>query len=587
MPWTSSVSLVSIFAGVVILRRLTLDRGRQVWLHNWKFFGCRSVSLASICQYYVFFMVMLVVMFVRETMNFAEIIHATEWLDPESFELHKYNLSKEERDDIRMFKWLMVLCAASYFFVLLTFPVTIVHTWQHLPAKRGFDEELRWYPSFTHDMTIQVILMPLIYGLMALSNVMKLWEAGTGIITGNSEINSDGRNYTDFVEGRLLTCKMNFEVADLYEAWALRCFAVLCTTILRKHIRGVSGLEATFSQHNGFQVDGDDLPVDENIMTVADAKRQAAKLHGCEAFTIEGPPTEEPVHVWFKSRFEMPTQSHRGTADHGALQIHGTTYRREMGLLDLFRPMQDVILLGVKCFVIVYAVKSSYLISEHIISVSLQQNLPSFFTGYDPLFSGASAVVSTLAIWNMVYLEHSLKVWLEKHDFQPFLKFLSVKFMVSISFLQDFILEIVLDKGVHYSRFQIQLCNSALIGLESLPLSILLLLAWRPHKQNYPARWFYVLDVQQDDQVVRVNPSLRAHEIESPVSSAPEAGVSGRLARERHNSLENVQLTSTARQKPCWCWPRWWRAEDQRSVPLVAARTFSTSGSNSAGNTLR
>eukprot|EP00746_Dinoflagellata_sp_MGD_P133356 gnl/MRDRNA2_/MRDRNA2_67049_c0_seq1.p1 gnl/MRDRNA2_/MRDRNA2_67049_c0~~gnl/MRDRNA2_/MRDRNA2_67049_c0_seq1.p1 ORF type:complete len:114 (+),score=21.46 gnl/MRDRNA2_/MRDRNA2_67049_c0_seq1:35-376(+) len=89
-------------------------------------------------------------------------------------------------------------------------------------------------------------------------------------------------------------------------------------------------------------------------------------------------------------------------------------------------------------------------------------------------------------------------------------------------------------------------------------------------RKGYPARWFYVLDVQQDGPGNRpANPGRLAREVTFDVA------LKGRLARER--LVGDAQMYGRS-QKRWWCWP-FSRAEQQQSIPLVEADRFVTTSS--------
>jgi len=102
-----------------------------------------------------------------------------------------------------------------------------------------------------------------------------------------------------------------------------------------------------------------------------------------------------------------------------------------------------------------------------------------------PYVDGACFLASTLAILNIVVFEQSLKDILDKERFRPFAKFLAVKMLVSIVFLQYYGLSVLMGQIWRMSDVQIRLSYACLVCCEVLPLSILVFVAWRPSEGDW------------------------------------------------------------------------------------------------------
>lgn len=198
----------------------------------------------------------------------------------------------------------------------------------------------------------------------------------------------------------------------------------------------------------------------------------------------------------------------------------------------LFKPLASITLLGVQSFVIVYGLSSAYSMVLNLISnlvmgedvCSLSADYDKFRTvneidfadtlnpfaaasakefkngqyklieGFLPIMnsvcslqqyiSGASFTVSCLALYNIIAFEIDLHDFL--HDFQPTWKFWGAKILVSIAFIQTFVLQTLLvDTFKILSEPQQKLFYSALITWECLPIALLHLYAWK-----HDAEWY-------------------------------------------------------------------------------------------------
>jgi len=101
-----------------------------------------------------------------------------------------------------------------------------------------------------------------------------------------------------------------------------------------------------------------------------------------------------------------------------------------------------------------------------------------------PYADGASLLASTLAIMNIVLFEHKLEVILQREDFKPFLKFASIKVLVSAVFFQQMCLKL-LGELLDFSSVQIDLIYACLICFEMPLLACVMLHAWRPHRGDW------------------------------------------------------------------------------------------------------
>jgi len=293
----------------------------------------------------------------------------------------------------------------------------------HLPRRRGFDDQLRWYPSHSHDLAMQVVAMPEVYGVLALDSVMVMMQLVTGqafstVTAPGHAAHAMARRVTHM---SLMTYHSNMEVADLYEAWALRHFGRLCLMRIGRRIRR-------------------EVPLLQRMI-----ERDRKEL-------VPGGATELEV-------LENPEAC-------------------------LFKPLEATTGMGLKVFVYTYGIKSTYILLLTILSgepflIDLTKVFPAAGS-LVPCVQGAAFLASTIAIYNLVVLEHSFKHLLKTAGFTPILKFWGVKALVSITFIQRLLMDIVMSKLLNYTNEQIDLCYACAICLQVLPLSLLTAWAWRP-----------------------------------------------------------------------------------------------------------
>jgi len=409
-------------------------RELQTWLHS-LYLG--PIPLAPFLQPYTFFLSALAGSFIAMLVWFAQLMQAYNWLDPADIHLPDLNVTHSmiENGELEIQGWLRVLCIMSPLAVLFTFVITLIHLRMHLPRERGFDDDLRWYPSFSHDLAMQVAVLPLVYGIFSLASLFEMLEFFTGesyriALHGGVQPDVAWRQSEDHTKEDY---KTSFELADLYEAWALRCFGKLCFTLVSRQVR----LEVPTVQ---YLID-------------------AVKSHMSQVAIAES---------------------------------RDMTVLNELVILNnpqklLYEPLQQTSYLGVRVFVLTYAAKSLYMLSLGILAdppfsldVCGEKGVLSAMCSFAPYADGAAFLASTLAIYNLVTFEHNMKDILGKGSFRPFEKFLGVKVLVSIAFFQDFGVSVIMGSLYKFSQVQMNLCYSALICCEVLPLSLFLLVAWRP-----------------------------------------------------------------------------------------------------------
>jgi len=117
-------------------------------------------------------------------------------------------------------RWASILAPLPVF---LTWLMCGWDTWKHA--------SVIWQDGSTksHDLAIQIIALPMVYSLLSLSALVRMWRVMSNFFGEPSDENWDARR-TQALE----IYEANYMVADLYESWALHHFAVLAMQVLRR-----------------------------------------------------------------------------------------------------------------------------------------------------------------------------------------------------------------------------------------------------------------------------------------------------------------------------------------------------------------
>jgi hypothetical protein len=198
--------------------------------------------------------------------------------------------------------------------------------------------------------------------------------------------------------------------------------------------------------------------------------------------------------------------------------------------LELFKPLKRITLLGIQAFVFVYVMKSCYLLSLavlrsypfelHVCDVNGKPG--AIGCGWDRFFSGAGFTASSIAIYNIFTFEHNLEPFLD--GFRPRLKFLGVKLLVSLAFIQDVALQTATDLFLPLSKEQRQLLYASLICVEVFLIACMQVPAW-----NAKDAWF------REDKL------LPGH------SDCEDEVESGQDIEDRQDSLQDFRTWQTQR----------------------------------------
>ncbi|CAJ1386796.1 unnamed protein product, partial [Effrenium voratum] len=222
--------LVLVFLAHHLHRRLCNNRDRQQKIH------CLPRPVALLIQPYVLFHSVFLFLLLESCMQMWDLMQATNWLDAENFPRWPFSRRPRMAEISRTVEVLRWMAIASPVVIVVTAVVTLRHLWlHHIVHQRAFDQDLRWYPSHSHDLAMQVATMPLIYGVFAFDCVIQTLVLMTGCAFMEGAVSDNVLEMTrHLTQERYST---NLELADLYEAWALYNFGRLCLMRIRRQIR--------------------------------------------------------------------------------------------------------------------------------------------------------------------------------------------------------------------------------------------------------------------------------------------------------------------------------------------------------------
>lgn len=175
------------------------------------------------------------------------------WLSPEYVNYTAMNsmgdpLGRKPVDYWAIPKWVQILSVLTPLFMILTCVIVINHVLGHYKKCKeewNVERKDRVYNIFGRhmseyrDKSVQVILLPMVYAIMAFKSVLRMWKCfmndfnATGSVFGNLvESNATQANFTEAVLVQTEIYETNYFTADLYEAWALWCFCRLTLKFL-------------------------------------------------------------------------------------------------------------------------------------------------------------------------------------------------------------------------------------------------------------------------------------------------------------------------------------------------------------------
>jgi len=440
--------------------------------------------------------------------------------------------------------WVQMLSIFTPLFMVVTCFIVVNHVVNHYrKCKEEWDvkQEDRCrnvfgrHMSEYRDKSVQVILLPMVYAIMAFKSVLRMWKCfmndfgATGSVVHFVE-----HAQTNFTKGVLVQTEIyetNYFTADLYEAWALWCFCRLTLKFLissarRAHVE----VDVKIASEDKVEFIGHTLDEKEKMVKLEefiarfgqaqilekaeqwrktrynkvkewkqasniewDAKSSTWKISGKDAVGKAAKALRVPP--------EKLREEHQGKVYYA--WDHVITDPESLQKADnLVHALRQVTAIGVQGFVLV-SILSMYMAfikpitdmvcaAQDLVNVTeVTFNCPpaweSALTGpyIEGFLGGLGFFGSSIAIYNLIAIETSPELHDYLSKFHPFWKFWGTKILVSIAYMQSTILlavNAVLPEP--YSEQQINLIYSSLIVYELVGISILhyhpYFQAWHP-----------------------------------------------------------------------------------------------------------
>jgi len=261
-----------------------------------------------------------------------------------------------------------------------------------------------------HDRAVQIVMLPAVYGTMAMSSLARCYTALCKPGTDKAR-----------EEQALIRSETMFMVGDLYEAWALYQFGILTMELLESAIS-------------------------KQVLSPKDDERAAARA-----------------------------------------------------LMVAHAAVERLAWVGILCFVLVAFVQAGY-------AVFLLTLGGADYTNFDDAlsqFTAAGFLASGAALYQLMIVEGTFHHYLE--SYAPFLKFLTVKIMVTFAFFQKGAFQVVaflkglmpdlvqdladkipiLGTLVNFEKIQFEVFYASLILVESVLVALLISWAWSAQEAWY------------------------------------------------------------------------------------------------------
>jgi len=232
--WLSAILLL-----LALYRILMMTRQIQIYLHRMFPIG------ALFFQYYT---VVLVVLVVITLFSLWHIFFNEMWklngLDPNVL-YPQVRESLRERFRMNHTEMEMVMKTLEIPPALrsmsLYAPVAVILTWVcvsfhvfRIVSSIGDEHLLEWFPSYRMDLVMQVVFLPLIYGVLSLRCVVRAWTTMT-VHWGFDESTLRATSWSDFTAANSDAYGANFAMANFAEMYGVFCFSRLCLDLLRDH----------------------------------------------------------------------------------------------------------------------------------------------------------------------------------------------------------------------------------------------------------------------------------------------------------------------------------------------------------------
>jgi len=389
-------------------------------------------------QYYIVVYAVLACVVLDILLMAVSTLYSNPWLDPGNF-------NSSEHEPIP--SWFCYLSLGAPLAATATFVIGIAHTHVHANAIDKYSGGML-SKSVQRDRTIQVIALPSVYSIMSACCVLQLWALfsghhASGLFFADGKQLDVGTTYEERDGFALQRCTAFFAIADLYEAYALLQFVHLSlmeidTSVRMAQSEGEPNIPRSLHMTEGREKHGEACP-------------------WCNDNETESSEDEEQVR-------ELPNDD----------------------LSHLLAALESLTMQGVLWFVFSAFLSSIYnLVAVHFAQHRDGLKLPLWLEGCEKYLDGIGFITSSAAITNVVSVERSLHHFFA--DFRATPKFLSIKIMVSIAFIQSIALYLLSDQLPASQR---KLLYATLICYETLGLACLHLYAWpsdEPWLQNTEA----------------------------------------------------------------------------------------------------
>eukprot|EP00928_Gymnodinium_smaydae_P045026 TRINITY_DN30064_c0_g1_i1.p1 TRINITY_DN30064_c0_g1~~TRINITY_DN30064_c0_g1_i1.p1 ORF type:complete len:685 (+),score=134.39 TRINITY_DN30064_c0_g1_i1:79-2133(+) len=596
---TPSVALAVFLVYYALGRFIKNRRSVQRWLHSWP----KVVTLLS--QPYSILQLGLLAALGWVCANFYFVAREFEWLNPETFVFPPGN--DEIARMCALTPQMRALCVSALGSMVVAFFISLVTLKSHIPPDRKFETSLRFFPSNSHDLAMQVVVLPQLYGVLALDSMVQMLNLLTGhsYVLAKAGSNETALELWDRVAHEQTTrYSTGLEIADLYEAWALWCFSVLCIQRVRRQIRDENAvlldvwprlreMAARLRSVLPGGMEEERILADEATLLAAEDEtlvmQRVDEIDSAELLQKLGEEwSKRGKHEFASAAFKRALQL-SGDAPHAAIDLPCRRVRARRAFVStakalddilqesetrlsimnrvsqaLFKPLEVTTLLGIRVFVLTYAAKSIYLLALAVLQIDCQDSKSNgdMLCAPSSYLNGAGFLASSVAIYNIVIFEHSMSEILKERRFKPTRKFLCVKALVSIAFFQSFVLSQIFSRIYHFPSEQADLVYSCLLCIEVLPLSILHYFAWRPEaaddwyaddrlkgRLRRDQRSGQLAGEESDHEVVRDEEELRGEEA-SAVANVEVRGPRAQAVAEQMVNLMGVVGRCTSRIAP-------------------------------------
>lgn len=230
---------------------LTVQLWRAVahWLETKK----NPLKVPMCLHYYIIFYVYMMWLAVTAVMDFYQnILQETDWLDPDTVSDFVRNSMADEKNqtavledwekeaDLSTFPMLKKFALTTPVWMFLTWFVCVWHTYDHVRTMRKHNKDLS--QSNTHDCTITILGLPMVYGLMSFKSLMRMLQICINHVPNPHAGDpgaADAVMFRSTLERKNFLLEMydtNFQVGDIYETIALVTFGNLVMDFLNKKL---------------------------------------------------------------------------------------------------------------------------------------------------------------------------------------------------------------------------------------------------------------------------------------------------------------------------------------------------------------